>query len=249
MNRPSISPTSGPVLPTLRAGPVAYRLIRAVLGRAVRLMYRVEVDGLDRVPEDGPVILAANHLSFMDSIFLVVTNRRPIAFVAKAEYFEHRGRRALFSATGQIPLQRGSPAGARRTMAAAAEVLANDGTIGIYPEGTRSRDGQLHRGHRGPALLALGNEATIVPVGLIGTDAIQPPGQRLPRPFKTVRVRYGHPRHVHASEIRGTKAARVREVTDEVMHDIAALSGQHYVDEYTPLSTARRREAIVLHPR
>lgn len=241
MNHPSTSPTSGPLVPTTTAGdgPLLYRLARATLGRAFRLVYRVEVDGVERVPETGPVILAANHLSFMDSIFLAVSSPRPIAFVAKSEYFDHRVTRWLFRATGQIPLRRGSLAGARRAMDAASRVLARDGTVGIYPEGTRSRDGCLHRGHRGPALLALETDATIVPVGLVGTDEVQRPTQRLPRPFKRICVRYGPPRRVAAPRSGTTRAACLREATEAVMHDIAALSGQRYVDDYSPLPSSR----------
>jgi 1-acyl-sn-glycerol-3-phosphate acyltransferase len=212
--------------------------MKMTLGRVVRVVFRVKVDGVEQLPEQGPVILAANHLSFMDSIFLSVTSPRPITFMAKAEYFNGRFSRWLFTAMGQIPLRRGSPASARRAFAAASDVLDNDGTVGIFPEGTRSRDGLLHRGHRGPALLALDAHVPIVPVGLIGTDKVQQPDQLLPRPFKTVRVRYGSPRHPDCFDSDASRVARVRDVTDTVMRDIASLSGQHYVDVYTPIAQA-----------
>jgi 1-acyl-sn-glycerol-3-phosphate acyltransferase len=238
MDRLSISPTSGPVIPTSRRGSLGYRVMKMTLGRAVRVVFRVKVDGLEQVPDQGPVILAANHLSFMDSIFLAVTSPRPIAFMAKAEYFNQRFTRWLFTATGQIPLRRGSPASARRALAAASDVLRRDGTVGIFPEGTRSRDGRLHRGHRGPALLAIDAHVPIVPVGLIGTDKVQQPDQRLPRPFKTVHVHYGAPRHPDRFNSEVSRVARVRDVTDTMMRDIATLSGQRYVDEYSPIARA-----------
>jgi 1-acyl-sn-glycerol-3-phosphate acyltransferase len=226
MNRSALSPTSGPIVPTAPAAPLPYRLARATLGRLIRLLYRVEVEGIEHLPDQGPVILAANHRSFMDSIFLALSSPRPISFMAKAEYFDHRLTRWLFTETGQIPVRRGSPAGARLALAAASDVLAHDGTIGAYPEGTRSRDGKLHRGHRGPALLAVETAAPIVPVGLIGTDAVQSPNQLLPRPFKTIRVRYGRPVAVSPDATGQSKAVRSRTLTDMVMHDIAELCGQ-----------------------
>jgi 1-acyl-sn-glycerol-3-phosphate acyltransferase len=209
-----------------------YGFARATLGRLIRLLYRVEVEGVEHLPDQGPVILAANHRSFMDSIFLALSSPRPVSFMAKAEYFEHRLTRWLFTATGQIPVRRGSPAGARQALAAASDVLAHDGTVGAYPEGTRSRDGKLHRGHRGPALLAVETAACIVPVGLIGTDAVQDPNQRLPRPFKTIRVRYGQPVAVNPDTTGQSKAARSRTLTDAVMHDIAELCEQPYDHHY-----------------
>src|SRR5437879_12063781 len=119
--------------------PVGYRLAKAMLGRPLRSAYDVEVEGTDHLPA-GPVILAANHRSFMDSVFLALVVDRPVSFLAKAEYFDRRRTAWLFRATGQIPLRRGSPSGARRALDEALEVLAHGGTVGVYPEGTRSRD-------------------------------------------------------------------------------------------------------------
>ena len=212
-------------------GPRFYRVARAVLGRPLRLLYRVEVEGDDMVPERGPVILAANHRSFMDSIFLSIASPDPVAFVAKAEYFENPLTRWLFRATGQIPLRRGSPAGARQALAAAGEVLTAGGTLGIYPEGTRSRDGKLHRGKLGPARLAAATGAVIVPVGLVGTDKVQLPDERLPHLFRPVAVRFGTPRHLPDRDGRAS-TRRLRQTTDELMHDLAELSGAEYVDSF-----------------
>jgi 1-acyl-sn-glycerol-3-phosphate acyltransferase len=220
-------------------GPFGYRLAKAVLGGPLRLLYPVRVQGLDNLPGDGPVILAANHLSFMDSIFLALISPRPVAFIAKAEYFERRLTRWMFRGTGQIPLRRGSPASARRAMASAADVLARGGTLGIYPEGTRSRDGKLHRGNPGPARLALATGAPIVPVGLIGTDHVQSPGERLPRPNRMVTVKFGSARNLRNDDEAG-EAADLREATDRLMRDIAALSGQEYVDYLSPTTAPAR---------
>jgi len=212
-------------------GPVGYRLAKATLNRPLRLAYRVDVQGIDNVPRDEGVILAANHRSFMDSIFLAVASPDPVTFVAKAEYFDHRLTRWIFRSTGQIPLRRGSPAGARDALAAASEVLTEGGTVGIYPEGTRSRDGKLHRGKLGPARLAAATGAAIVPVGLVGTDEVQLPDERLPHLFRPVAVKFGEPWHLPTNGGRAP-TSRLRDTTDGLMQDIAALSGAEYIDSF-----------------
>ena len=169
----------------------------------------------------------------MDSVFLALVVDRPVSFLAKAEYFDRRRTAWMFRATGQIPLRRGSPAGARRALAAALGVLAGGGVVGAYPEGTRSRDGMLHRGTLGPARLAATSGAPIVPVGLVGTEQVQAPDQRLPRVAKRVTVRFGAPLRLDAQDAK--HRAHLREVTDRMMADIAALSGQDYVDRYAEL--------------
>jgi 1-acyl-sn-glycerol-3-phosphate acyltransferase len=213
-------------------------VVKACLGRPLRLLYRVRVQGLDNLPGDGPVILAANHLSFMDSIFLALTSPRPVAFIAKAEYFDKPFTRWMFRRTGQIPLRRGSPASAREALAVASDVLAHGGTLGIYPEGTRSRDGKLHRGNAGPARLAMKTGAPIIPVGLVGTERVQRPGERLPHANRSVMVRYGTARHL-CSDGATNVSSRLRAATDELMLDIAALSGQEYEDTFSPVPAAR----------
>jgi 1-acyl-sn-glycerol-3-phosphate acyltransferase len=211
--------------------PFAYRAAKALLTRPLRAAYKIDVEGVDNLPADEGVILAANHRSFMDSIFLAMASPEPVAFVAKAEYFDNKLTRWLFTSTGQIPLRRGSPAGARQALAEASEVLTEGGTLGIYPEGTRSRDGKLHRGKLGPARLAAATGAAIVPVGLVGTEKVQLPDERLPHLFQRVAVRFGAPRHLPSARGRAP-ARRLRESTDELMHDIAELSGADYVDSF-----------------
>ena len=206
-------------------GPRAYRMAKAVVAPVLRTCFRVRVEGLHHLPQQGPVILAANHLSFMDSIFLGMVTPCPISFMAKAEYFEKRRTAWIFRATGQIPLRRGSGAAADQAMSEARDVLGEGGAVGIYPEGTRSRDGKLARGKTGPARLALASGAPIVPVGLAGTEAVQAPGKLLPRPFRTVTVRFGPPRRVRLIEGDSVRA-RLREATDNLMEAIASLSGQ-----------------------
>ncbi len=201
-----------------------YRLAKAVVAPVLRRLFRVRVEGLHHLPR-GPVILAANHLSFMDSLFLGMATPCPIAFMAKAEYFDKRRTAWIFRATGQIPLRRGSAAAAEQAMSEAGAVLADGGAVGIYPEGTRSRDGKLQRGKTGPARLAQASGAPIVPVGLAGTAAVQAPGALLPRPFRTVTIRFGLPRRVLAEDDADNRAG-LRSATDSLMGAIAALSGQ-----------------------
>ncbi|HEX6392814.1 MAG TPA: lysophospholipid acyltransferase family protein [Acidimicrobiales bacterium] len=211
------------------AGPTGYKVAKAVLSRPLLAAYQISVDGPRDLPA-GPVIVAANHRSFMDSLFVALVVDRPVSFLAKAEYFDRRRTAWMFRATGQIPIRRGSPAGAREALEAAEDVLSAGGVVGVYPEGTRSRDGKLHRGHLGPARLARSSGAPIVPLGLVGTEEVQSPGQRLPRPRKKVSVRFGVPRWINSGEANNSQ--RLREFTDLVMDDIARLCGQPSSDRF-----------------
>jgi 1-acyl-sn-glycerol-3-phosphate acyltransferase len=197
-----------------------------LLDRPLRAAFDVRVDRAERVPSTGPLIVVANHRSFMDSIFLPLVFERPIAFLAKAEYFDDRRTAWLFRATGQIPVRRGSPSGARHALQSACDVLHAGGVVGLYPEGTRSRDGLLHSGNLGAARLAVATGAPILPVGLIGTDSVQAPDQRLPRLGKRVEIRFGQP---IVPDVASDPRAQLRDLTHQMMSDIAALCGQAYV--------------------
>jgi 1-acyl-sn-glycerol-3-phosphate acyltransferase len=211
---------------------MGYWVLKAVLTPLLRVLYRVRVEGRSHVPERGPVILAANHRSFMDSLFLPLVIRRRVTFVAKAEYFDSWKTKWFFSAVGQIPIRREGGSASERALASATEVLQRSGTFGIYPEGTRTRDGFLHRGHTGVARLALRTGAPIVPVGLIGTDEIQATDAKLPRFFRKVTIRFGQP--IPLAHYVGRQDDRIvlRQITDEVMFEIQQLSGYEYVDTY-----------------
>ena len=208
-------------------GSRTYRVARRLFGPALRAAYDIRTEGLDHVLTAGPVILAPNHRSFMDSLFLPAVLSRPLTFLAKAEYFDRRATAWVFGAMGQIPVRRGSPAGARQALDAATVVLQQGGAIGIYPEGTRSRDGLLHRGNLGPARLAFATNTPIVPVGLIGTADVQPPGHRLPRTGKQVTIRFGQPLWPDLGVT--NQRAYLREMTDDLMRAIADLCEQPYV--------------------
>ena len=175
------------------------------------------------------MVLAANHRSFMDSIFLALVTPRPITFIAKAEYWDSWRTAWMFRATGQIPLRRGSASGAHQAMQSAGKILGEHGVIGIYPEGTRSRDGGLHTGSTGAARLAQAHGAPIVPVGLTGTEAVQAPDEPLPHLFRAVSVRFGSPHHMPALNRARRRKAELRDATDRLMHAIAELSGQEYL--------------------
>jgi 1-acyl-sn-glycerol-3-phosphate acyltransferase len=211
-------------------GTVFYLLVRFVLRPLVYVVFRPTVVGRENVPLHGPVILASNHLSFIDSIGIPLVAPRKVAYLAKAEYWRGSGfsgwvSRTLFTALGALPVERQDHRAAQASLDTAMQVLRAGGAFGIYPEGTRSRDGRLARGKTGVAWLALTADCPVVPVAVIGTDKIQPVGARYPRPHK-VSVTFGAP--LTFAEHRGqagSNRAR-REVTDQVMEAIAGLSGQ-----------------------
>jgi 1-acyl-sn-glycerol-3-phosphate acyltransferase len=212
---------------------VAYWVLKVLLSPFFYVVWRIKVEGREHVPATGPVILAPNHVTFLDSMFLPLVMRRRVTFVAKAEYFDTWKTAWFFRSCGQIPMRREGGSASERALAAARDVLEAGKVLGIYPEGTRSPDGRLYRGHTGVARLALASGVPIVPVGLVGTSDVQPPGSNRPRPFKRVTVRFGVP--LDLSRFEGEAAGdplTLRAATDELMFEIRNLSGQDYVDRY-----------------
>jgi 1-acyl-sn-glycerol-3-phosphate acyltransferase len=206
----------------------------------------VHVEGREHVPKRGPVILAANHRSFLDSIFIPLVVHRRVTFVAKAEYFDDRKTAWFFRGCGQIPIRREGGSASERALASATDVLEQGKVFAIYPEGTRTRDGLLHKGHTGVARLALRCQVPIVPIGLVGTDDVQPVNARMPRLFRRVTIRFGEPIDSARYDGRDNDRLALRELTDEVMYEIGQLSGYEYVDAYAtkqaediPTDTAR----------
>ena len=220
-----------------------YPVSRFVLAPLARAIYRPRVEGRHNVPKHGAVILASNHLSFIDSVVIPLTAPRKVVFLAKAEYFTGTGlrgalSRAWFNALGMIPVERGDTRAAQDSLDAALEVLRQGEAFGIYPEGTRSRDGRLYRGRTGVAWLALTAGVPVVPVALEGTERLQPVGSRLPRPVR-VTVRFGEPLSF-ADRYAGVPQGRARrEVTDEIMAAIHALSGQELAGTYNERPASR----------
>lgn len=213
-----------------------YESMQAVVPPLARAIWRPVVEGVENVPGDGPVILASNHLSFADSVVIPIVAPRRVVFLAKEEYFTGPGlkgrlSKAWFTGLGMVPVSRDDTRSAMASLEVALEVLSRGDALGLYPEGTRSRDGRLYRGRTGVAQLALMSGAPVVPVGLHGTDRLQPVGSRLPR-LATVRVRFGLP-IVTAGRYDGVAPGRARrQITDQVMGEIQALSGQEAAGAY-----------------
>jgi 1-acyl-sn-glycerol-3-phosphate acyltransferase len=225
-----------------------YQLLKfAVLGPFMRLLFRPWARGVEHVPSDGPAIVASNHLSFSDSFFMPLMLPRRVTFLAKAEYFTGRGLKGrltagFFRGIGQIPIDRTSGRSAEAALRTGMRVLAGGGLLGMYPEGTRSPDGRLYRGRTGVARLALTAQVPVVPVVMVGSDRIQPPGQVLPH-IHRVGMRFGPA--LDFSRYYGMADDRfvLRSVTDELMYALMTLSGQEYVDEYASVAKERLARA------
>ena len=207
------------------------------------ILFRPKVKGLRNGPASGPLIIASNHLSFSDSIFMPLVVPRKVTFLAKSEYFTSPGPKGLlkkltFIALGQVPVDR---SGGRRSEAAlitGLQVLSEGKCLGIYPEGTRSPDGRLYKGRTGIARLAIESGAPIVPVAMFNTEKIQPTGQVIPN-IQRVGMTFGEPMYFDGDS---TDLAYLREVTDQIMNRIQELSGQEYVDEYATKAKKRGKD-------
>lgn len=220
-----------------------YQTSRLVAGPLLRLLARPWVSGAENIPAAGAAILASNHLSVIDSIYLPLMVERPVTFAAKSEYFtgtrlRDRAVGAYLRATNQLPTDRAGARAAQAMLEAALDLLRSGQLFGIYPEGTRSPDGRLYRGRTGVGFLALHSGAPVIPVAMIGTENILPPGRRIPRPGK-IEIRIGEP--LDFAEFRGQPAGarQRRAVTDEVVRAIQKLSGQEFVPMY---ASARKEE-------
>jgi 1-acyl-sn-glycerol-3-phosphate acyltransferase len=209
-----------------------YPVARAVLTPPFRFLWRIHVHGTENIPTDGPAIMCPNHTSVIDSFFLPVSLPRRITFVGKAEYLDDWKTKYLFPAIGMIPIDRGGGSASQRALDTAAGVLERGELFGIYPEGTRARDGRLHKGHTGPARLAMRTGAPIVPVGIKGTRDIQPPDAKFPKPFRSAEIHFGRPITMERYRDRGDDHLALRQIIDEVMFEIRRLTGQDYVDTY-----------------
>ncbi len=219
-----------------------YTVVNTVVPPLAKAIWRPTVEGIENVPLSGPVIVASNHLSFADSLVIPIVAPRQVVFLAKADYFTGTGVkgaliRGWFKGIGMIPVDRDDTKAAIASLETALEVLGRGEAFGIYPEGTRSRDGRLYRGRTGVAHLALTSGAPVVPVGLVGTEHIQPVGSTLPRLAK-VTVRFGAPLRFEGRYDDVPAGRARREVTDEVMAAIQALSGQEEAGAYNDRAPA-----------
>jgi 1-acyl-sn-glycerol-3-phosphate acyltransferase len=218
-----------------------YQVSRAIAGPFLHLLWRPRITGAEHVPPAGGAIIASNHLSIVDSIFLPLMLDRPLTFAAKSEYFTGKGpvarlAGAYLRATRQLAVDRAGARAAQDMLEAALSLLRAGELFGIYPEGTRSPDGRLYRGRTGVGWLALHSGLPVIPVAMIGTDRVLPPGSSRPR-LHQVTIRVGEPLTFGGYRDAGASARRA--VTDEVMKAIAALSGQEYVPMY---ASARKAE-------
>ena len=221
-----------------------YGILRAFLTPFLMILFRPKVKGLRNVPGTGPVIIASNHLSFSDSIFMPLVVPRKVTFLAKSEYFTSPGPKGLlkkltFIALGQVPVDR---SGGRRSEAAlitGLKVLAEGKCLGIYPEGTRSPDGRLYKGRTGIARLAIESGAQIIPVAMFNTEKIQPTGTVVPKVMR-VEMIFGEPMYFEGDS---TDLLYLRDVTDKIMATIQSLSGQEYVDTYATKAKKSAEEA------
>jgi len=214
-----------------------YWLMKYVfVGWWLRLLYRPWVEGLDNLPEDGAAILASNHVSFSDSFFLPLMTSRRITFLAKSDYFTGSGVKGrlirwFFSAAGQVPVDRTGGRASEAALQAGLTILGRGDLLGIYPEGTRSPDGRLYRGKTGVARMALEAGVPVIPVAMIDTEKIQPPGKVIPRVGR-IGIRIGRP--LDFTRYEGMEGDRfvLRSVTDEIMYELMELSDHEYVDIY-----------------
>jgi 1-acyl-sn-glycerol-3-phosphate acyltransferase len=222
---------------------VKYQVSRALAGPLLHLLWRPEVTGGEHIPRTGGAIVASNHLSVVDSIFLPLMLDRPLTFAAKSEYFTGKRPSQLFAsaymrATRQLAVDRDSARAAQDMLEAALRLLQAGELFGVYPEGTRSPDGRLYRGRTGIGWLALASGLPVIPVAMVGTDRVLPPGHTIPE-LHRVGIRIGEPMTFDAYRGKGPAARARRAITDDVMKAIRALSGQEYAPMY---ASARKAE-------
>jgi 1-acyl-sn-glycerol-3-phosphate acyltransferase len=222
---------------------LAYGLLKSFLLPVLTLLFRPKVKGLRNVPAQGPVIIASNHLSFSDSIFMPLVVPRKVTFLAKSEYFTSPGLKGLvkkltFIALGQVPVDRAGGSKSEAALLTGLSVLANGECLGIYPEGTRSPDGRLYRGRTGVARLAFESGAPIIPVAMFNTADIQPTGKIIPKIMR-VKMVFGEPIYFSPPE-KAKSPEELRKATDQLMRTLQGMSGQEYVDIYA----SQAKEAI-----
>ncbi|MGA1332587.1 MAG: lysophospholipid acyltransferase family protein [Ilumatobacteraceae bacterium] len=216
--------------------------LRSIVSPIARRAWKFELTGFDRLPKNGAAILCPNHISFLDSALLMILSPRNISFIGKSEYMDSWKTRWFFPKVGMIPVDRSGGEKSHAALDAAERVLRRGELFGIFPEGTRSRDGMLYKGHTGAARLAIKVGCPIFPVGIVGTREIQPPDAPMPRLGGRVKIAIGRPIDVSRYVSRGADPMVLREITDELMFEIRELTGQEYRNTY---ATKKRTETIV----
>jgi 1-acyl-sn-glycerol-3-phosphate acyltransferase len=228
-------------------------LKRVILGPILRVVYRPWAEGLEHVPASGPAIVASNHLSFSDSLFMPLVVPRRVTFLAKSDYFTGPGvkgwlTRVFFRGIGQVPIDRAGGKASEAAIRAGLKILGRGDLLCIYPEGTRSPDGRLYRGKTGVARMALEAKVPVIPVAMIDTEKMQPPGRLIPRVMRPG-VRFGRPQDFSRYEGMEDDRYVLRSVTDEIMYALMELSGQEYVDIYAQrakaeIAAAKKRKTL-----
>jgi 1-acyl-sn-glycerol-3-phosphate acyltransferase len=258
MTEPAQSPRREPDPAVVDAGDgdgkgIYWVLKNVLVGPPVKRVFRPIVVGADNIPDSGPAIIASNHLSYSDWIFMPLVLRRRVTFVAKSDYFTGAGikgrfQRGFFKGTGQVPIDRSGGSASEGAMRAGMKVLERGELFGIYPEGTRSHDGRLYKGRTGVARLALEAKVPVIPCGVIGTDVVAPPG-KIVASFASPTVKFGEP--LDFSRYEGMEGDRLilRAVTDEIMYKIMELSGQEYVDMYATKAKQLEGRAVTGAPK
>ena len=216
--------------------------IRPAVRELTNRLWRFDLQGFEQLPETGPAILCANHISFLDSAFLIIQAPRNISFVGKSEYLDSWKTRRLFPALGMSHIDRAGGEKAQTALIAAENVLKRGELFGIFPEGTRSRDGMLYKGKTGAARLALKLNCPIFPVGIVGTREIQPPDAKFPRIGGRVKITIGKPILPERYAQRSDDHLVLREMTDEVMFEIQSMTGQQYRNVYAGKQKEERSE-------
>ncbi|MEZ5204944.1 MAG: lysophospholipid acyltransferase family protein [Acidimicrobiales bacterium] len=209
-----------------------YPVAKAILTPVFRAAWKFRLEGTENVPATGGAILCPNHTSVLDSFFVPALLPRRVTYVGKAEYMDDWKTRKLFPALGMIPIDREGGDAGERALATAQRIIESGQLFGIYPEGTRSRDGRLYRGHTGPARLALRTGAPIIPIGIRGAREVMPPEAKFPKLRLPVTIQFGTPIDVARYGDRQDDRMVLRQIIDEVMYEIREMSGQEYVDEY-----------------
>ena len=222
---------------------------RRILQPLVHRLWRFDVEGLQHVPDAGPAVLCPNHAAFIDSLFVPAVLNRNLIYVGKAEYLDDWKTKNLFPALGMIPIDRRGGDHAAAALDAARAVLESGGLFGIYPEGTRSRSGNLHKGHTGAARLAVETGAPLIPVGIVGTAEIQPPDAFVPKFARKVSIRFGSPIPVDRYRNRIGDRNMYRELTDELMFEIQRLTGLEYQHTYAGSSKTTASTTAEAKPR
>jgi 1-acyl-sn-glycerol-3-phosphate acyltransferase len=218
-------------MPGMRDAPRMYRALKKVLPKVVGPYLHLQAEGLEHVPDQTPVIIASNHLSFIDSIVMPITVPRPVYYLGKADYFDSWRTRWFFDGVGVVPVKREGSGSGDAALDTGVKILQSGDIVGIYPEGTRSPDGRLYRGKTGPVRMALTAGVPIVPCAVIGTDRAQPQGKYTVQRYP-VTVRFGRPLDFARYAEQAADPFALRSATDELMYEIMMLSGQEYVDEY-----------------